>query len=74
MKGFSKMDTNKLQNIVSQKNERLEREALNNAEAIIEQIAVKQDLIVKTTKEITELQEELRQLEIRQLDPNKILG
>ena len=68
------MDTNKLQNIVSQKNERLEREALNNAEAIIEQIAVKQDLIVKTTKEITELQEELRQLEIRQLDPNKILG
>ena len=68
------MDVQKLQGIVANKNERLEREALQQAEDIIETIAAKQELISHTWKEIEGLRNRLSALEIKQLDSQTLLG
>ena len=68
------MDNAKLQAIIERKNDRLERDALDEAAGIIDAIANKQLLIVRTQSEIKELREKLTALEIEQLDSASILG
>ena len=68
------MDNTKLQGIIERKNDRLERDALNEAEGIIDAIANKQSLISRTQNEIAELRSRLTLLEIQQIDSATILG
>lgn len=68
------MEVSKLQSIIASKNERLEREALNEAEDIIIQIASKQELITRTQSDIESLRKRLKELEIKQLDSQTIIG
>jgi len=68
------MGNAKLQDIIERKNDQLERRALDEAAGLIESIASKQILIVKTEGEIKELRERLHSLEIQQLDSVAILG
>ena len=68
------MENTKLKEIIERKNDRLERDALNEAENIIEAIASKQNLIQSTQEEIVRLREDLVALQIQQIDPATILG
>lgn len=68
------MEIGKLQGIIADKNQRLEREALGDAEDIIETIAAKQDVIAKAQSEIEILRQRLVNLEIKQLDSETLLG
>lgn len=68
------MELNKLQSIIERKNERLERDALNEAEFIIEQIASRQELITRTQDEISQLRTRLVKLEVKQLNSQTLLG
>ncbi len=68
------MEVGKLQEIVTRKNERLERDALAEAEFIIEQIANKQQLIANANIDIEGLRQRLKDLEIKQLDSQALLG
>jgi phage shock protein A len=68
------MELTKLQEIVTRKNEDLEREALHEAERIIEQIAQIQSQITRGENEIKKLRERLITLEVSQLDSQTILG
>jgi len=68
------MENTKLKEIIERKNDRLERDALNEAENIIEAIASKQNLIQRTQEEIVRLREDLVALQIQQIDPATILG
>lgn len=68
------MDVHKLQSIIENKNKELERNALDTAEALIEQIADKQAFIAQAEKDITNLRERLKALEVQQLDSQTILG
>lgn len=68
------MEIDKLQGIIADKNQRLEREALGDAENIIEMIAAKQDVVAKAQADIKTLRERLVNLEIKQLDSKTLLG
>lgn len=68
------MEVSKLQTIIVGQNERLEKDALREAEAIIEQIASKQSLIVRLEREIDTLRNNLLSLEIKQLNSQTVLG
>lgn len=68
------MDTSKLKSIIATQNDRRERQALGNAEDIIEQIAGKQSMISRITAEIAALRQQLVDLQVEQLDVNSILG
>lgn len=68
------MDGAKLKDLIERKNDRLERDALDEAASIIDQIGNKQALIARTNGEIKELRERLTALEVQQLDPAAILG
>lgn len=68
------MDAGKLKSIIATQNDRRERQALGEAENIIEQIANKQNHIAKVQQEIATLREELVALQVEQLDATTILG
>jgi predicted nuclease with TOPRIM domain len=68
------MDTGKLNQIIEEKNERLERETLRHAEMLIEEIARQQTAITASNERIAELRKELTDLNIPQLDSKVILG
>lgn len=68
------MDAGKLNELVARKNEQLEEEALNHARQIINDIAREQQRVQDSAKRISELQAELKALNITSLDPKTILG
>lgn len=68
------MDTTKLKVIIERKNERLEREAVDEASCIIDAIISKQSVIIRTQGEISELRAKLTTLQITQLDSEAILS
>lgn len=63
-----------LQSIIERKNEKLEYAIINEAERIIEQIIVEQSHMIGAQKNIDDLREQLKKLEIPQLDSSRILG
>lgn len=68
------MMTEKLQEIIDQKNGDLERAAVAHARKLIDQIAHERGQIDTSTKRIAELQNELRQLQVQQIDAASILN
>lgn len=68
------MDANKLQQIIDQKNERLEREAVYTAEEHIDQILKLNDVIESAKKAILEHQAALKALEVKTVDAKAIIG
>ena len=68
------MKSEKLQQLISNKNDDLERQAARDAESLINEIIQQQQAINKATARIVECRAELRALEIQQLDPKSILG
>jgi len=68
------MTRDKLNTLIQQKNERLERDALHSAEQLIDSIAAEQKRIVEANERIAKLREELKQLSISQMDAEAILG
>lgn len=68
------MDAGKLQQLVANHNDKLEREALDEAQRIIERIAINQQRIQDLQQDIVELQKELKALSIQPLDPQVVLG
>jgi len=68
------MDTNKLQSLIAQKNEQLERDALRRASDIIDAIADNQATIEDAQANIVALRKELTAMQIQQINPVSILG
>ncbi len=68
------MQLDKLQSIIAQKNANLERDALNRASSIIDDIAELQQGINDANSQIAKLRNELVGLEIAQHDAKTILG
>jgi hypothetical protein len=68
------MDVKKLQTLIVQTNESLEREALHIAEHLIEQISIEQCRIIAANDHIIELRKKLKELEVPQLSPAAVLG
>lgn len=68
------MDTQKLEGIITRKNEQFERSALDYAERVIEQIADNQAQIASLEDRNVELRKELTDLQVQQLDSKAILG
>lgn len=68
------MTNEKLNQIIARKNEQLEQEAVYAAQRIIDGIAQCQGEIRQNEAQIATLREELKKLEIQQLDSTKILG
>ena len=68
------MDTTKLRQIITNKNSRLEEEALHNAASLINAIALEQKAIAASTQKIATLRKELAVLEVEQMDAAQILG
>lgn len=68
------MDVTKLNQIINEKNQDLERKALRTAEQLIEQIAQQQSIITEAEEQIIELRKQLKTLTIKQLDNKIILG
>lgn len=68
------MERSKLQQIVKDKNERLERDAVRNAESLIDEIAQEQEKIQKGESRIAHLRKQLKELEIKQHNESSLLG
>lgn len=68
------MKTEQLQQIIKDKNERLEQSALRTAESIIETIVKEQQTILTSEANIKALRKELVSLQVKELDSNAILG
>lgn len=68
------MNIDKLHEIIAAKNERLERETVNQARDIIDQIGSLQSAKTDIDRKLVELRTELRALEIVQVDATSILG
>lgn len=68
------MEREKLNSIIKDKNERLERETLRSAEQIIDAIACEQKRISESQERIAKLREELKALTVAQLDAANLLG
>lgn len=68
------MERSKLQQIVKDKNERLERDATRNAESLIDEIAKEQERVQQSNSRIAELRKQLKELEIKQHDESVLLG
>lgn len=64
----------KLNTLIKDKNERLERDALRSAEEIIDSITQEQERIRKANERIAELRAALKELSVKQLDVTNILG
>lgn len=68
------MESEKLRQIIQDKNEQRERHALRSAEEIIEAIVKEQVAISASTRRIDDLRKELATLQVQTLDPAAILG
>ena len=68
------MEPKKLNEIIRDKNEQLERSALRSAEQLIEEIVTEQAKISRSTERINSLREQLTALEVQQIDPKVVLG
>lgn len=68
------MTNDKLSEIIQEKNERLERDAVDRARRIIDQIAEYQSAKVDAETKIIALRDELKKLEIVRVEPTSILG
>ena len=68
------MRTEQLHQIIKDKNEQHERQALRTAESIIEGIVKEQQSITKAQSRIAELRAELVTLQAEQFDPKSVLG
>lgn len=68
------MDNKKLINIIENKNEQLEQNALRTAVFLIEAIVTNQKNIAKAEKNIEELRTELAELEVKTIDAKTVLG
>lgn len=68
------MQTNKLKEIIARKNERLESDAVNEAEQHINHILKMQEVISEAQAEIKESQEALKKLEVKNVDAASVLG
>lgn len=68
------MTTDKLNSIIAQKNEQLERRALNRASQIIDEIAECQTIVAQNLAEIDIRRKELTSMQVEQINPVSILG
>lgn len=68
------MTNDKLQSIIAQKNEQLERKAINRASQIIDEIAELQQGINDANSQIAKLRTELTSMQVEQINPTSILG
>lgn len=68
------MDNAKLKTLISEKNERIERETLRSAESLIDAIATRQRQIKTAESDIADLRKQLSELSIESLDPTALLG
>lgn len=68
------MEQVKLNKIIAEKNEQLERDTLRIAEILIEAIAKDQQDIERLNKNIAKNRAELKELTVKQLDAQKLLG
>ena len=68
------MEKATIHRLVSDKNKELERATLRSAESIIEQITKEQGTVASAQKRIAELREQLKALEVKQINPAEILG
>lgn len=68
------MNNDKLKQLIARQNERLEENAAHEAARIINEIAEYQQAKTDAEKKIVELREELKKIQITQLDPTSILG
>ena len=68
------MKNEQIHQIIREKNDQRERNVLRTAEQIIEQIVIEQQKIANATTAIASLRDDLRKLEVEQLDANAVLG
>lgn len=68
------MTTDKLNSIIAQKNEQLERRAAQRASEIIDEIAELQQGINDANSQIAKLRTELTSMQVEQINPTSILG
>lgn len=68
------MNNDKLKQLIARQNERLESNATEEAARIINQIAECQQAKNEADKEIAQLREQLKKIQIQQLDETSILG
>lgn len=68
------MERSKLQQIVKDRNDRLERDAVRTAESLIEEISSEQERIQKSQERIAEIRKTLKELEIKKHDETTLLG
>ena len=68
------MEQNKLQSIITEKNEQLERATLREAESLIGEIANEQRKIKTSQGRIADLRKQLKELNVETLDAAEILG
>jgi DNA repair exonuclease SbcCD ATPase subunit len=68
------MEIQKVHQLIAEKNERLERDALREAEHIIDAIAQQQGIIAAANKKIGSLREELTALQVSHLDAKTLIG
>lgn len=68
------MTTDKLTQIIADKNEHLEREAIRRASQIIDEIARSQEIVADQTRRIETLRKELTELQVQQISTSSILG
>lgn len=68
------MQRDKLSELITRKNERLEEDALRNAEDLIGEIVKQQGRIKEAEQRIAECRSELAALEVERLDQNDVLG
>jgi DNA repair exonuclease SbcCD ATPase subunit len=68
------MQIEKVHQLIADKNERLERDALREAESIIDAIAQQQGIITAANKKIDGLRKDLTALQVTQLDAKTLIG
>ena len=68
------MNAEKLKQIVAEKNDTRERQAIRTAEEFIEAIVSEQRKIAQAEASIAALRNDLKALEVELLDPNAVLG
>ena len=68
------MERSKLNELIKEKNERLERDTLRDAERIIEAIVTEQRKVAAAEQHIADLRKDLKALTVSQLDVDQLLG
>lgn len=68
------INNDKLKQLIARQNERFEEDAAERASSIINEIASLQQAKVDADKQIMVLREELKKIQVTQLDESSILG